>query len=544
MLKEIKLFSMVALFAGLAEAGTGECVTTVRMLPDEEWRGVATYFGSEMPFTARTKLTIDIRKDGYSNQYASLLLSNRGRVVWCDKQAKFDFADGVITVTATEQAEVSTAGRSLRDAFRFASAKYFPPSGKIPDPLFFSAPQYNTWIELTYHQNEKDILAYADSMLANGCPPGVLMIDDTWQFDYGTWEFDPRRFANPREMVRKLHDKGFKVILWICPWVSMDSPAFRLLARGRDPDTVVQQPIGGLYLDAKGDVASCDWWNGRSALIDFTHPRGRQWFKGQLDRLVGDCGVDGFKLDGGALYHYNKGFVPHVDMSGGDQANGFAAFALEYPVCEYRHAWKLGGQPIVERLHDKRHCWEDLGHLVPDLIAGGLLGHSFMCPDMVGGGEWTTFLPGSPFDPELFIRSAQVHALCGQMQFSASPWRVLKDPTHRRIIRDLVTLRSKFASRFVELAKECGRTGEPMIRHLDYMFPEEGYGKVLDEFAMGDFLVVAPQTKKGAVVRDMIVPPGKWRMDDGKVVEGPSRVTVETPLARLPYMVKAAADSL
>ena len=89
------------------------------------------------------------------------------------------------------------------------------------------------------------------------------------------------------------------------------------------------------------------------------------------------------------------------------------AFALQYPLCEYRHAWKLGGQPIVERLHDKKHSWEDLRSLIPAMIAGGLLGHPFMCPDMIGGGEWTCFLPGAPFEPELFIRSAQVHALCG-----------------------------------------------------------------------------------------------------------------------------------
>ena len=518
--------------------GTRELTTTVRMQPGEEWRGVATYYGAEMPFTEKTKLTIDIRRDGKSNQYASLLLSNRGRVIWCDKQAKFDFADGVITVTAPEAATVTEAGTTLRDAFRFASAKYFPPSGKTPDLAFFSAPQYNTWIELTYHQNEKDVLAYADSMLANGCPPGVLMIDDTWQFDYGTWVFDPRRFDDPKGMVKKLHDKGFKVILWMCPWVSMDSPSYRLLAYGRDPDTVVRQPVGGLYLDANGKVASCDWWNGRSAMVDFTHPLGRKWFKDQLDRLVSDFGVDGFKLDGGALPHYNKGFVPHEWMSGGDQANGFAAFALKYPVCEYRHAWKLGGKPIVERLHDKSHNWKDLAHLMPDLMAGGLLGHAFMCPDMVGGGEWTTFLPGSPFDPELFIRSAQVHALCGQMQFSASPWRVLKDSAHRQIIRDLVALRGTFAPRFVELAKEAGRTGEPMIRPLDYMFPGNGYGAVRDEFVMGDFLVVAPQIAKGAASREVIVPPGTWKLDDGRVVTGPSRLTVETPLARLPHMVK------
>ena len=34
-----------------------------------------------------------------------------------------------------------------------------------------------------------DILAYAQSMLDNGVPAGVLMIDDTWQAGYGDWRF-------------------------------------------------------------------------------------------------------------------------------------------------------------------------------------------------------------------------------------------------------------------------------------------------------------------------------------------------------------------
>ena len=98
--------------------------------------------------------------------------------------------------------------------------------------LFFSAPQYNTWIELTYNQNENDILRYAQSMLDNGSPPGVLMIDDTWQAGYGDWRFEPSRFKDPKGMIDKLHEKGFKVVLWMCPWVSMDIPAFRRIAWG------------------------------------------------------------------------------------------------------------------------------------------------------------------------------------------------------------------------------------------------------------------------------------------------------------------------
>ena len=522
-----------------AEA-SGRGVVNTKMLPGEKWWGCANFFGEKMPFGERTDIEIDITKSGWSNQYASLLVSDKGRFIWCDRQCRFIVRDGVITVEPEDNAQVDVhaTGGGLRDAFLGASSRYFPPSGKMPHPKFFEAPQYNTWIELTYNQNEKDIVAYAQSMLDNGLPPGVLMIDDTWQTGYGEWYFDGRRFSDPKGMVDRLHGMGFKVILWICPWVGMDTPAYRRLAHGRDPSTVKRLPIGGLYTDGRGEPAPCKWWNGVSALLDFTHPQGRKWFKATLDRLVSDYGVDGFKLDGGALYHYRKGFRPHKDMPSGDQANGFAAFALQYPLCEYRHAWKLGGQPIVERLHDKKHSWEDLRSLIPAMIAGGLLGHPFMCPDMIGGGEWTCFLPGAPFEPELFIRSAQVHALCGQMQFSASPWRVLKDPDHRDIIRETVALRQKFAAKFVELAKESGRTGEPMLRNLEYNFPGMGYADIKDQFMMGDNLLVAPVMEKGVKSRKVVLPPGKWKADDGQIHTGPATIEIPTPLSRLPHFVR------
>ena len=201
------------------------------------------------------------------------------------------------------------------------------------------------------------------------------------------------------------------------------------------------------------------------------------------------------------------------------------------------NAWRFQGQPVVERLHDKAHTWEALRKLIPDMVAGGLLGHPFMCPDMIGGGSHTAFLPGAPFDPELFVRSAQVHALCGMMQFSASPWRYL-GAEHQQIVRDIVKMRQeKHAAFFVELARDCGKSGEPMIRNLEYNFPGRGYGKIRDEFMMGTTLLVAPVVEKGATTRRVILPPGVWTADDGKVYDGPATVEIATPLSRLPHFV-------
>ena len=350
---------------------------------------------------------------------------------------------------------------------------------------------------------------------------------------------DISRFNDPKGMVRKLHEMGFKVILWMVPFVTMDTMEYRLFERGLAVDDSAEpQPVGGLLgtPGKKDDPAAVKWWCGKSALLDLTHPRAREWFKGVCDGLMRDYAVDGFKFDGGHLIFYNKGYETYRPATPGEQVMEYAKFNLLYPLCEYRNAWKFQGQPVVERLHDKHHTWDALRKLIPDLVAGGLLGHPFLCPDMIAGGSAKEFLKGAPLDPELFVRSAQLHALCGMMQFSASPWRCL-DAEKQQIIRDTVALRQKFAARFVELAAACGRTGEPMLRNLEYMFPGRGYAGIKDEFMMGDFLLVAPVLEKGAVSRKVVIPPGKWLADDGKTVLGPAEIDVATPLSRLPHFV-------
>ena len=172
----------------ISDISAGHTISVV-MHNGEKWWGGANVHGSKMPFDENTSLVIDLYKGGGANQYASLLLSDRGRAIWCDSQTTIAFDKGKITVkSASAKVEMIDATGNLHDAFRKASAAWFPTSGKTPDLLFFSAPQYNTWIELTYNQNENDILRYAQSMLDNGLPPGVLMIDDTWQTGYGDWK--------------------------------------------------------------------------------------------------------------------------------------------------------------------------------------------------------------------------------------------------------------------------------------------------------------------------------------------------------------------
>lgn len=499
--------------------------TEVPLLEGERWWGGKVADGRMMPFSGNSSYHAQLDLHHGANQAAPLLISDRGRYVWCDKAFGFSFPNGVLRTDA--DITPVCAGRTLREAFLGASKAHFPPSGRMPPAVFFSAPQYNTWIELQYNQNQKDILKYAKDIVANGLPPGVIMIDDTWQAGYGDWRFEAFRFSDPKSLCDELHAMGFKVMLWMCPFITMDSPTYRRLRRE-----------GGLVIRKGRDPAVIDWWNGKSAVLDLTHPNARAWFSGELNRLCCTFGVDGFKFDGGNVEHYQEKNLTHIPLPGVEQQCTYASYGLEFPYNEYRCCWKMAGQPLVQRLLDKMHNWRELRRCVTDLIAASIIGHSFVCPDMIGGGDYRSFLPGAAFDPELFIRSAQVHALSPMMQFSASPWRVL-DEEGQRIIRETVSLRQRFAPRFVELAGECAKTGEPMLRHMEYAFPRQGLADVSDQFVMGDFLIVAPQLEKGAAARTVRLPAGVWLADDGSRIKGPVSVKIDTPLARLPHFVRA-----
>lgn len=508
-----------------ATAGCGETAPAERkldLLPGEVWWGGATTLGSQMPFGGAA-LEINLRGNNRGNQYAPLLLSSKGRYVWCDKAFAFAFRDGALHVTANGGTlQSGRPGASLRDAFCYASKTFFPADGKLPDRALFAAPQYNTWIELMYDQNQKDVLKYAHAIVDNGLPPGVLMIDDNWQEDYGKWTFHPGRFTDPKAMIQELHALGFRVMLWVCPFVSADNDVYRALAKKK-----------AFFMDKPNDPAMVSWWNGKSAMLDLSNPVAKEWFLDQLRRLQTTYGVDGFKLDAGDTPFYKPGYLAYEKLDPDAHAGRFGEIGLAFPLNEYRACWKLAGRPLVQRLRDKGHDWNDLGRLIPDLTAAGLLGYAFVCPDMIGGGEFQSFLDLKAVDQELVVRSAQIHALAPMMQFSVAPWRVLDAP-HLEAVKKAVALRMQFTPRILQLAEASAASGEPMLRHMAYAFPDGGYEAVKDQFMLGDDLLVAPMVGKGGS-RSVKIPKGKWKADDGSLVEGPAEKNIDVPLDRLPY---------
>jgi alpha-glucosidase len=519
----------MTVIAGLCAASAPAQETTrAERLPGESWWGGAVGLGARMPYERQEMYDLGTRNN--NNQVAPLLLSNRGRYAWCDSPFAFRVDEtGVEIRPGREQVTVQEAGKTLRDAYLAACRAHFPPSGALPDSLFFTMPQYNTWIELMYDQNQRDVMQYARAIIDNGFPPGVLMIDDNWQRYYGSYDFKQERFPDPKGMVDSLHAMGFKVMLWVCPFVSPDSPEYRRLARR------------GFLLKRGNAPAIISWWNGQSACLDLTRPEAAAYLVEELERTRQRYGVDGFKFDAGDNSFYTRVDAFDKEALPVDHTLAWAKVGLSFPFNEYRACWKMGGQALVQRLGDKNYSWESgVQLLIPEMIAAGLLGHAYTCPDMIGGGQYASFLGKDPaaLDQELIVRSAQVHALMPMMQFSVGPWRVLS-PENLAIVREAALLHRAFAPLILALAREAAVTGEPIIRHMDYVFPGEGFASCRDQFMLGNECLVAPVVTPG-VTRQVKLPRGRWRDDLGVVHRGPRTLTVRAPLSRLPRFVRVS----
>ncbi len=515
---------------------------TVEMLPGECWWGAfdnpsawkITEAGGSYAFPMDSTMTFeaDFRGETYSNNCVPFLVSSKGRYIWSDGPFKVSFQEGTLTFEETAPVELVEAGGTLREAYLAASAAHFPPSGVIPPEAFIAAPQYNTWIELTYNQNQADILRYAKAIVANRFPTNaVFMIDDNWQKYYGNFEFKPDRFPDPKGMIAQLHRMGFKVMFWLCPYVSPDSPEYRELEKK-----------GAFVLDPVEDrPAILRWWNGYSAMLDMSNPVACEWLSGKLKEMQAKYGVDGFKFDAGDAANYSPEKIRVHDGKSYGPAHTelWCRFGMDFPYNELRASWKLAGQPVVMRLCDKKYAWEAVGTLAPAMINASMEGHIYVCPDMIGGGEFTSFLDLDPadIDQEQIVRSCQIHAVMPMMQFSVAPWRILSKE-NLEICRKAAWLHAQMGPYLLEQARKGSESGEPIVRPMDYAFPGEGFEGCADQYMLGEKYLVAPMQTPGTQ-RTVKLPQGSWQDETGRIYEGGRTYTIEVPLDRIPIFTES-----
>lgn len=480
--------------------------------------------GVNMPYDKNSVFSRDLRTFHSCNQASSLLFSTCGTIIYSDRPFTFCFDKG--TLTLDEDISIEETGLDFISTIRTIRERLFRKQNRAPRQLLYENPQFNTWIEMEWNCTEEKVISYAEDIIAHGYKPGVFMIDDCWCKDYGVYDFDAPKFPHPKEMIDKLHSLGFKVMLWLVPFVSPDSSVFRCL-----------ESKGLLCKDRNDETMITHWWNGYSAALDLTNKDSIAWIENEFKRLIDEYKVDGFKMDGAdPEYYLNiKSGKPY------EQAREWCLLGEKYDFTELRVGLNCFNSNTVHRLRDKNHSWQDDGinALIPNAIVASLIGYPYICPDMIGGGMVPSFhSDGFKIDEELFVRYSQVAACFPMMQFSLAPWKCLSTD-NQRIVLESVKFHETLVPLIDRLWKDA-KDGVGIIRSMAEVENDASYLPITDQFFLGDDLLLAPIITKGGK-RKVVLPKGKWFGDDNKVYEG-GEYEIVADLKRIPHFKRIKGE--
>ena len=387
-------------------------------------------------------------------------------------------------------------------------------------------------------------------------------IDRPYATDVNTFDFDPARFPDPKAMVAKAHDLGFRLALWHAPYVGEKGTATAELNKFAQDN--------GFYPPRCGPLLN-HW--GRP--VDFTNPAAFSWWQTLLGRYTG-LGFEGFKVDYGedvvigilgqrnpwrfydgsderTMHHAYQNFLHRAYFETLPEEGGFI-LARNSAYGDQTHVtviWPGDADSSFARHREVEtgldgSTYVAVGGLPATVVYGLSLGPSgfpFFGADTGG------YRHAGPPDKELFVRWFEQTALSTCMQVgnnaSSMPWdfvfngKPLYDQETLDLYRKYARLHLRLFPYIWTYARALLKDGRPIQRPIGLAYPEMGVHPS-DEYLLGDHLLVAPVMTRGATGRKVLFPPGKWvSWHDGKSYEGAR--DVEAPLGILPLFIKAGA---
>ncbi|MEV6849433.1 alpha-xylosidase [Actinoplanes sp. NPDC051411] len=504
--------------------------------------GLGEHFG---PFVKNGQ-SIDIWNEdgGTSSEQAyknvPFYLTNRGYGVLVDHPGRVSFEVASEMVTRTQ---FSVPGQTMSYLVIYGPTpaevlrKYTALTGRAALPPAWS---FGLWLttSFTTPYDEETVNKFVDGMAERDLPLSVFHFDTFWmrEFHWCDFEWDSRIFPDPPGMIKRLHDRGLKVCLWINPYIAQRSAMF---AEGAAKGFLVKR--------ANGDVWQWDKWQAGMGLVDFTNPAARDWYAGKLKALT-DMGVDAFKSDFGEriptdvvwhdgsdpqrMHNYYTQLYNKVVFDVLEEAHGEGEAVL------FARSATVGGQQFpVHWGGDNSATFESMA----ESLRGGLSllssGFGFWSHD-IGGFE------GRP-DPAVFKRWVAFGLLSSHSRLHGNqsyrvPWQF--DEESVDVLRHFTHLKYRLMPYLFEAARRTRREGIPVMRPMVVGFPGDPAVTYLDrQYMLGDDLLVAPVMSAGGDV-DYYVPAGRWtRFGTTEVIEGPAWVRENHGFDSVPLLVRPGA---
>jgi alpha-D-xyloside xylohydrolase len=421
--------------------------------------------------------------------------------------------------------------------------KYTALTGRAPMPPKWS---FGLWLSTSFvtDYDEATVSGFIEGMRERDIPFSVFHFDCFWmrEFQWCDFEWDSRTFPDPEGMLARLKKDGLRISLWINPYIAQASPLFKeaadlgyLLRRNDGP--------GG----TAGSVWQWDLWQAGNAIVDFSNPAARDWFKAKLRPLLA-MGVDCFKTDFGERIPTD---VVYFDGSNPEQMHNLYTQLYNETVWQLLHeqdaenaivfarSATVGGQKMpVHWGGDNTSTFESMAESLRGGLSLGLSGFGFWSHD-IGGFE------GDP-NPAVFKRWVAFGLLSSHSRLHGNesvrvPWAFDEEAVD--VTRKFTHLKLELMPYILQQAKITTETGVPLMRPMLVEFAEDRTCWTLDQqYMFGSDLLVAPVFNAHGKV-EFYLPAGNWtNYFTGEKITGGRWVTEQHGFDSLPLYVREGSD--
>ncbi len=397
---------------------------------------------------------------------------------------------------------------------------------------------------------------------AEHIPCDALYLDIDYMRGFRDFTWDEQAFPDFSQMLQRLRADGFHVVTIIDPGIKVD-PEYSAFQEGTQRQYFIKNADG---TDFTGWV-----WPGLSVWTDFSQSAARRWWS-NLHKPLFDAGVSGIWDDmnepsQAGMYApsdvqltYGETLPQDAVCKNDDDPISFAEFHNAYGLTMTQATYEAftmlrpkerpfvlsrsaasGSQRYTAVWNgDNSSIWEHIGMGITMNIGLGLSGFAFTGFDIGGFNKFA--------EPEMLTRFTQAGVcmpLCrnhaAKFSRKQEPW-AFGEP-YTSIIRRAIEFRYSLLPLYVSLLKQAHDTGAPIIRPIWWNEPQnKDLLAVNDEFLIGDSILAAPVTQRGATNRRIVFPSGEWfDAATNEVYIGNSVSEYPVTLDTLPIFIKAGS---
>lgn len=516
-------------------------------LPDDQYAGV--WFLGGRRHTTHTPMPMLLSSRGYA-----LAVKTDTRAVFAlgserPDAARYEAWEGTLDLNVfvgDGPRGGDVAGEAARDALGHMIAW----TGKTPrPPLTIFAP----WVDAIF--GSANVRRVAQALRTNGISSAAIWTEDYrggedtfsgYSLDED-WRIDPVLYPDFDQLADDLHGMGFAFLTYNNTFVD-------------DEADIHDEAVAGGYVVKTMDGAPYSFTGVKfhgSKLLDLSNPAAVTWAKGVMTEAV-DRGSDGWMADFAewlptdavlasgedALGVHNRYPVDWVKMTTEILTQRTGRFA---PIHFVRSAW-LGSQPYAQVVWagDQQTDFsvgDGLGSVIPMGVNLGLAGFPYYGSDIAGYMSQSTI----PTTEELFFRWVTFGALQPVMRthHGRSARENFQWESNAGAIahfRRWTRLHMQLAAYLWGSAGSYERDGLPLVRLIALHYPAEPWAWTrVDEYLLGDRILVAPVVTGGASSRTLMLPAGRWYpLLGGAAVDGGER-TAFAPVTEIPAFVPEGA---